>query len=125
MSLTSIVNEAWLAELVAKLPGAELWYNEDWQAHILSVGGKQFARLGTDKAGVPIVTLKGDPLENEALRQEFSFIVPGYYSNKQHWNSVILDQVSFDEDRMAEMLQDGYRIVFQSLTKKLQAELSA
>lgn len=125
MSLTAIVNEAWLASLLAKMPGAELWYNSDWEAFILSVGGKQFARLGTDKAGVPIVTLKGDPLENEALRQEFTSIVPGYYANKQHWNSVLLDQAAFGEDRLAEMLQDGYRIVFQSLTKKLQAELLA
>lgn len=125
MSLTAIVNEAWLATLLTTMPGAELWYNSDWEAHILSVGGKQFARLGTDKTGVPIVTLKGEPLENEALRQEFESIVPGYYANKQHWNSVLLDQASFGEDRLAEMLQDGYRIVFQSLTKKLQAELLA
>ncbi len=124
-SLAAIVTPEWCAHVVAALPGAESSFKADWDAHILGVGGKQFARLGTDRTGRPILTVKGDPLENEALRQEFPEVVPGYYSNKQHWNSILLAEATVTPEHLAEMIVGSYEIVFASLTRKLQAELRA
>lgn len=90
---------------------------------ILGVGGKQFGRYGTDTNGLKILTVKGEPLENEALRQEFPEIVPGYYSNKKHWNSVYLDRMTFPEERLGEMITESYALVFASLTKALRTEI--
>ena len=70
------------------------------------------------------MTVKGDPLENEALCQEFTAVVPGYYSNKRHWISVILAETSFSEARIQELIAESYRLVFGSLTKKMQTELT-
>ena len=32
-----------------------------------------------------------EPMEGELMRQQYPDIIPGYYSNKQHWNSVKAD----------------------------------
>ena len=118
------VDENWLAAAITGLPGAELSSKPDWGAVILGVSGKQFGRFGTDASGRRILTLKGDPLENQALRQEFPEIVPGYYSNKKHWNSVILDELSFSTNRLREMISESYSLVCATLTKAQRAELA-
>lgn len=118
-----VVDERWLADAIAGLPGSDLSSKPDWGAVILGVGGKQFGRFGTDSSGRRILTLKGEPLENEALRQEFTEIVPGYYSNKRHWNSVLLDELSFSTDRLKEMVAESYSLVFASLTRAQREEV--
>jgi len=113
------IDAGWLEAVAARMPGAEFGEKAEWEAYILSVGGKQFARLGTDSSGSPVVTVKGDPLENEALRQEFDEVVPGYYSNKRHWISVHLAPGTFPEDRLRELVEASYALVFASLTKRV------
>lgn len=124
VKLDTVVNERWLQQIAETLPGAELSIKPEWGAWILSVGGKQFGRYGSDSLGRLILTMKGDPFENVALRQEFSAIVPGYYSNKKHWNSVLLEAATFSENRLREMIEESYGLVFCTLTKKLQSELN-
>ena len=124
MKLETVVNESWLQQIAEALPGADLSIKPEWGAWILSVGGKQFGQYGNDNLGRPILTVKGDPFENLALRQEFSEIVPGYYSNKKHWNSVLLEAATFSEVRLRELVEESYRLVLSTLTKKLQSELS-
>ena len=34
------------------------------------------------------ITCKLDPAEGEFLRRQYEDIIPGYYMNKVHWNSV-------------------------------------
>ena len=123
MNLEDVVNESWLQLNADKFPGSEFFYKEEWGAWILAVGGKQYARYGSDSVGHTILTVKGDPLENLALREEYPEVIPGYYSNKQHWNSVLLADASLPESQLREMLEDSYQLVFQSLTKRLQAEI--
>lgn len=123
--LAEIVTEAWLRQITSRLHGAEAATKPEWDALTLTVGGKLFAMHGENNLGQAILTVKGDPLENEALRQEFSDIVPGYYANKKHWISILLDTATLGEDRVSEMLQGSYELVFGGLSKKLQAQLRA
>lgn len=122
-SLVAAVDENWLQQAADRLPGAVLTRKPEWEALTLTVGGRLFGMYGADNLGRLILTMKGDPLENEALRQEFAEIVPGYYANKQHWNSVLLEHATFSAERLGEMLEESYTLVFGGLTKKLQAEL--
>ncbi|MGR4010053.1 MmcQ/YjbR family DNA-binding protein [Leucobacter sp. 1207-22] len=124
IALDAVITAEWLTQAATQFVGAECYYKVEWEAEILAVGGKQFARLGTDNTGRHILTVKGDPLENEALCQEFTAVVPGYYSNKRHWISVILAETSFSEARIQELIAESYRLVFGSLTKKMQSELT-
>ncbi|MBU3995749.1 MAG: MmcQ/YjbR family DNA-binding protein [Actinobacteria bacterium] len=117
-----IVDEAWLTELVTAWPGAEAGEKPEWETFVLTVAGKIFGIFGVG-SGELLLTLKGDPLDNEALRQEFPEVVPGYHVNKKHWISVLLADSTLSRDHLAELIEESYALVFASLTKKLQAEL--
>lgn len=122
-SLATLVNEDWLQHIADRLPGAILADKIEWEALTLTVGGKLFAMYGEDNLGRQIITFKGDPSGNEALRQKFAEVVPGYYSNKKHWNSVLLEKATLSAEHLISLLEDSYSLVFGTLTKKLQAEL--
>ena len=65
-------------------------YKVAWGATRLLLDDKMFGMLGQDKAGKRILTVKLKPEDGELLREEYAEIVPGYYMNKVHWNSVDL-----------------------------------
>jgi len=112
-----------LRDLLKRKPGAEEKLIEDWQAFNYTVGGKMFAILGTDKNNAPIISLKCDPDEAVLLRNQYADIQPGYYLNKKHWNSIYYMNGTVPMAIIEELIEGSYRLVFQSLTKKLQAEL--
>ena len=123
-TLRELITIPWLDELVLELPGAVTFVKPEWDAYVLAVGTKQFARFGEDGEGIPSITLKGDPHENSALRQAYPEVVPGYYSNKVHWNTIrFVPEATIPAERVRELLEHAYEIVFGSLSKKLQAEL--
>ena len=67
------------------------------------------------------INLKLEPMEGELLRQQYEDIVPGYYSNKQHWNSIKPDGAVPDE-LLKQMLDKSYALVLGGLSKKKQQE---
>ncbi len=81
-----------------------------------------FCMIGADQYEKPIVTLKCDPPYGHSLRAEYSDIVPGYYMNKEHWNSVYLEGVVPD-DVVRQMADMSYMLIFESLSKKQQEEI--
>ncbi|MGX7687011.1 MmcQ/YjbR family DNA-binding protein [Flectobacillus roseus] len=88
---------------------------------VYKVMGKIFALTGLDSE-VFTVNLKCDPEKAISLREEFSFIIPGYHMNKKHWNTVNFERTP---TKMAtELINHSYEIVASGLTKKLQAELA-
>ncbi len=113
----------WLDEYLLSKKAAVKDYKAEWEAFRYMVGGKMFCMMGGDKSGRPIVSLKCEPLFGEALRQQYADIIPGYYMNKVHWNSVYRDG-SVPDDVLRQMADMSYDLIFRSLTKKVQAELS-
>lgn len=106
-------------------PYARYEYKEAWQAGVATVGGKIFAMVGAYKDGRPVVTLKSDPAGTLQLREAYEgVIIPGYYSNKKHWNSIFLD-ADIDENLLMGLVDDSYALVFEQLTKKERAALEA
>ena len=87
------------------------------------VGGKFFALLGGDKAGKPIVSLKLEPTLGSMLREQYADIIPGYYLNKEHWNSVYLEGDTPD-DVLRMMIDESYKLVLGGLSKKAQREIT-
>lgn len=92
---------------------------------VFKVGGKMFAlsSMNNWEKGTPAINLKCDPERAEELRSEFDDIKPGFHMSKVHWNTVSLNgDVS---DKFArELIDHSYDLVFKSLTKKLQNEVS-
>ena len=68
------------------------------------------------------VWIKLEPLEGEFLRREYEDIIPGYYMNKVHWNSVKVSG-SVPDDVVRDMLDHAYDVVLRSFSKKKQKEI--
>ena len=121
----NLVDDAdqWIVECVASLPGAAFAYKHEWDTWVLTVAGKLFGMRGKHADHGEIITLKGDPEDNVALRSEFSAVIPGYYANKVHWNSVLLDDGSVPMDRLLELVRDSYALVVSKLPRAVRDSL--
>ena len=56
------------------------------------------------------------------MRRQYEDIIPGYYMNKVHWNSVKADG-NVPDTLLREMLEKSYRLVLSGFSKKKQREL--
>lgn len=113
----------WLEEFCCAMDGVVRDYKEEWDAYRYLVGGKMFVMHGGDKEGKPMITVKLEPANGELMRGQYpKAVVPGYYMNKTHWNSVYVDGDVPDQE-LKKMLKESYKLVFGSLTKKAQAEI--
>ncbi|MHC1786377.1 MAG: MmcQ/YjbR family DNA-binding protein [Christensenellales bacterium] len=115
-------NYPWLHAWCLERPGAVWDFQPAWQAARYLLGGKMFALQGQDKEGQEIISLKLPPLEGELLRDQWPDIVPGYYLNKQHWNSVRL-MGRVPDELLRHMVDQSYLSVLHALPKKLQAQI--
>ncbi|AYV71850.1 MmcQ/YjbR family DNA-binding protein [Bacillus sp. PK3-056] len=104
------------------LPGTTHDYQIDWQAARYHVGGKMFAMMGGDSERKPIITLKCEPNRAEELRETYSGIIPGYYMNKTHWNSIYFDS-NLPNDFLENLILHSYNLVFEKLPKKVQNQI--
>ncbi|NDL67860.1 MmcQ/YjbR family DNA-binding protein [Anaerotalea alkaliphila] len=112
----------WLDAYCLSKKGAEKDFKEEWNATRYMLRGKMFAMLGGDKEGRPIVTVKLEPLHGEVLRDRYKDIIPGYYMNKVHWNSLYLEG-EVPDGVLEEMLDESYGLLLASLSKKAQKEI--
>jgi predicted DNA-binding protein (MmcQ/YjbR family) len=92
-------------------------------ALVYKVEGKMFALLTQRKDGLG-VNLKCDPQEALIIRDSFSEVTAGYHMNKKHWNTVYLDR-GLDETLVTGWIDDSYRLVINSLPKKLRIQYLA
>jgi len=112
------VKYPWIDEYCLAKSGAIKDFKVEWDVTRYLIGGKMFAMEGGDKYKKAIITLKCDPPFGEMLRQQYEHIVPGYYMNKEHWNSVYLEG-DVPDKILQEMIDMSYQLVFSSLTKKI------
>ena len=113
----------WMDEYLLAKKGVTKDLQEEWNWIRYHIGGKMFAAICRDDDNVPVyITLKLDPLEGDYFRKQYEDIIPGYYMNKTHWNSVKADGEVPDEV-LKDLLDKAYKIVLESLTKKKQKEI--
>jgi predicted DNA-binding protein (MmcQ/YjbR family) len=70
------------------------------------------------------LTLKCDPDDALALRKQYQAIIPGYHTDKKHWNTLVLDG-SLPENLVYELINHSYDLVCVKLTKAKQKQLAA
>ena len=88
---------------------------------VFKVMGKMFALTGVDQ--FTYINLKCDPIKAIELREEFEGVTPGYHMNKKNWNSVsTVGDIS--DSLIYQLIDDSYRLIVESLTKKLKEELT-
>jgi predicted DNA-binding protein (MmcQ/YjbR family) len=85
--------------------------------------GKLFA-LTSFKADPLFCNLKCNPERAIDLREEYDQIRPGYHMNKQHWNSVYIED-GLSNKLLRQLIDESYQLVYKSLTLKLKKELES
>jgi predicted DNA-binding protein (MmcQ/YjbR family) len=115
----------WMDEYLLEKKAVTKDLKEEWNWVRYMIGGKMFAALCLDDDDKPYyITLKLEPVEGEFLRSQYPDIIPGYYMNKVHWNSIKPDGEVPDE-LLKDMLDKSYQLVLKGFSKKRQEELLA
>ena len=113
----------WMDEYLLAQKGVTKDLQADWNWIRYQVGGKMFAALCLDDGGKPVyITLKLKPEEGEFWRGQYGDVIPGYYMNKTHWNSINPDG-QVPDDILRDMLDRSYVLVLAGLSKKMQREI--
>lgn len=104
--------------------GAKVYFRDDWEVFYFNLQGKMFGMMSDQAGEDAIITLKNLPEKNEELRELYQgIVIPGYYANKTHWNSIKLASPEVSDEEIKQMITISYQLVYQKLTKKQKAEV--
>ena len=115
----------WIIDYCKSKPAAHSEYQPEWQATKLMISDKMFAMLGEDNQGRDILTVKLEPEHGVQCREQYAgVIIPGYYMNKLHWNSILLAS-DLSQDFIKMLIDEAYQLILVGFSKKRQTELLA
>lgn len=113
----------WLDSFLMQKQSVTKDFKEEWRWIRYMIGGKMFVAVCLDEHDKPYyITLKLEPNEGAFLRTQYEDILPGYYMNKVHWNSIKPDGAVPDE-LLKELLDKSYQLVLSGFSKKKQIEI--
>lgn len=113
----------WIDEFLLAKKGVNKDLQKEWNWMRYRIEDKMFAAICLDGENEPYyITLKLDPAEGDFLRQQYEDIIPGYYMNKVHWNSVKPDG-NVPDELLKDMLDKSYELVLKGFSKKKQKEI--
>ena len=95
----------------------------EWNWIRYKIGDRMFAAILLDDDDKPVyINLKLEPTEGEFLRRQYADVIPGYYSDKRCWNSVMPDGEVPDE-LLRSLLDKSYKLVLAGFPKARQREI--
>lgn len=113
----------WLDKYLLSKKGVTKNLQPEWNWIRYQVGGKLFAAVCRDEKDEPYyITLKLEPSDGDFLRRQYEDIIPGYYMNKMHWNSIKPDG-EVPDDLLRDLLDRSYQLVLSGFSKKKQREI--
>ena len=113
----------WISEYLLAKKGVHKDYKAEWNWDRYLIADKMFAAVCYGEDQQPVyITLKLDPMEGDFLRQQYEDIIPGYYMNKVHWNSIKADG-AVPEDVVKILLDHAYAVLLSGFSKKKRAEI--
>ncbi len=93
----------------------------DEETLVFKVGGKMF--LLADINGSPVqFNVKCNPEKAIELREQYSFVIPGFHMNKKHWNTVTCEKGT-SKKLLKEFIDDSYKVVIEGLPKKAKDQI--
>lgn len=115
----------WIDEYLLGKQGVTKDLKKEWNWIRYLIADKMFAAICLDDRDEPYyITLKLEPSEGEFFRGQYEDIVPGYYMNKLHWNSIKPDGQVPDE-LLKDLLDKSYQLIWEGFSKKRQKEILA
>lgn len=79
------------------------------------LGIRMFALLMWNRQPLAL-NLKCEPNQALILREQFDWVTPGYHMNKQHWNTLTLEDHTPDT-AVINMIHISYQLVARKLTR--------
>ena len=79
--------------------------NKKWFALLMEVRGELY------------LNVKTDPNYSELLRSSYDYIIPAYHMNKEHWNTVIIND-KVDISLVEELIEQSYELTKNSICKR-------
>ena len=117
------VRYLWIDEYLLSKRGVTKDLQPEWNWIRYHIGGKMFAAILLDRNDQPyFINLKLEPAEGELARKQYPDVIPGYYSNKQHWNSVKPDG-AIPDDLLKAWLDRSCQLVLKSFSRRKQREI--
>ncbi len=104
-----------LEQHLSRQKGADSSFPFGSEARVFKVMGKMFA-LVSQKDQPPRVTLKCAPADGELLVSQHDSVTPGYYMNKKHWITIMLDE-GLPESMITDLVIRSYKLVVSKLTR--------
>ena len=93
------------------------FHDENWQ--LVRVKGSKKAFLWTyEMEGKIHLNVKVSPEWRDLWRQAYEAVIPGYHQNKEHWNTIILDD-TIPDNEVKRMIAESYDLVTDSPTKRI------
>ena len=93
------------------------FHDENWQ--LVRVKGSKRAFLWTyELEGRMQLNIKVSPEWRDLWRQAYEAVIPGYHQNKEHWNTIILDD-TIPDNEVKRMIAESYDLVTDSPTKRI------
>lgn len=105
-------------EIAEELPTSTMSHPFGPEYEVFKVKGKVFMLL-TEVPGDPVVVLKAEPEDSEALRQSHHDITPGYHMNKKHWITVNPGG-TVDAELLDDLVTESFLLVVEGLPKREQ-----
>jgi predicted DNA-binding protein (MmcQ/YjbR family) len=102
--------------------GVEEGFPFDEVTLVFKVCGKMFLLLSLDSEPLQF-NAKCEPSNAEELREQYSWIQPGYHMNKKHWNTISCEPKA-SRKLIFKLIDDSYHLVVKSLPRKLQQQLN-
>ncbi len=102
-------------------PGVTDGFPFDQSTLVFKVMNKIFAITGLDAPEFR-VNLKCDPERAIELREQYDFVLPGWHMNKQHWNTIAVEE-GITDTLLIELTNHSYDLIVAGLPKKLKEEL--
>jgi len=97
------------------LPGVTECFPFDEVTLVFKVDNKMFLLLNLEPPFS--MNVKCDPEKAITLREQYSWVLPGYHMNKVHWNTVMLEEAS-NKKLVEQWIKDSYNLVCSSLPRK-------
>ncbi len=85
---------------------------------VFKLHNKIFALIRLEKDPLQI-TLKCNPNKALELREKYTQILPGYHSNKKHWNTIIMEALPLS--LIYQWIDESYQLVNNRLPKKMKS----